>query len=78
MILIHFFCVMIHFVKTMVLNDVNKMGQQVQIHLIFLKKPLKFLKAKLRILELHQNKFEDPQILKQCLEHYFPHVKPSK
>jgi hypothetical protein len=43
-----------------------------------LKKPLKFLRKKLKILELHQNKFENPQILKQYPQHYFPHVKPPK
>jgi len=34
-------------------------------------KPLKFLRRKLKILELHQNKFENPQILKQYPQHYF-------
>jgi hypothetical protein len=37
---------MIRFVKTMVLNDVNKMGQQVQIHLIFFEKTRKIFKSK--------------------------------
>jgi len=44
----------------------------------FLGRPLKFLITKLKILELHQKKFEKPQILKQYPQHYFPHVKPPK
>jgi len=31
-------------------------------------KPLKFLRTKLKILELHQNKFLNPQIFKQKIE----------
>jgi hypothetical protein len=45
---------------------------------MFLGKPLKFLIRKLKILELHQNKFGDPQILKQYLNIISPHVKPPK
>jgi len=37
---------MMRFVKTLVLNDVNKMGQQVQIHLIFFEETPKIPKSK--------------------------------
>jgi len=46
---------------------------------MFLEKPLKFLKTKLKILELHQNKYENPQIKKIYTPNIiFPHVKPPK
>jgi hypothetical protein len=41
-------------------------------------KPLKFLRKKLKILELHRNKFKTPQILKQYPPHYFPPCETSK
>jgi hypothetical protein len=41
-------------------------------------KTLKILRTKLKILELHQNNFENPQILKQCPQHYFPPFETSK
>jgi hypothetical protein len=40
--------------------------------------PLKLLRTKLKILELHQNKFENPQILKQYPQQYFPACETSK
>jgi hypothetical protein len=45
------------------------MGQQAQVHQKKLGKPLKFLRTKLNILKLCQNKFENPHILKQ-----YPHI----
>jgi hypothetical protein len=44
----------------------------------FLGKPLKFLRTKLKILEFHQNKFKNPQILKQYPQDYFPPCETSK
>jgi hypothetical protein len=45
---------------------------------MFLEKPLKFLKAKLRILELHQNKFKNPKFKKNTPNIICPHVNPPK
>ncbi len=72
------FCVMTCFVKTLVLNDVNKMGQQVQIHFNFFEKTLKFLRAKLKILELHQNNLKTPKSKNNTPNIISPHVKPPK
>ncbi len=55
------FCLTTHFVKTLVLDDVNKLGQQVQIHFNFFLKTLNFLRAKLKILELDQNNLKTPK-----------------
>jgi hypothetical protein len=46
--------------------------------LIYLGKPFKILRTKLKILEFHQNKFKNPQILKQYPTHYFPACETSK
>jgi hypothetical protein len=64
-------------VKTLVLNDVNKMGQQVQSHFNLFEKTLKFLRAKLKILELHQNNLKTPK-LKKYPQHYFPPCETFK
>jgi hypothetical protein len=41
-------------------------------------KQFKILRTKLKILEFHQNKFKNPQILKQYPTHYFPACETSK
>jgi hypothetical protein len=60
------------------LSWVGTNGTTTSSSLFFLGKPLKILRTKLKILELHQNKFENPQILKQYPNIIFPHVKPPK
>ncbi len=45
---------------------------------MFLEKPLKLLRTKLKILKLHQNKFENAQILKQYPQHYCTPSETSK
>jgi len=56
------FCVMTCFVKTLVLNDVNKMGQQVQIHFKFFWKNPKTFESKVEDPWTPSKQFENPQI----------------